>query len=181
MSIQRWYPDFNSLDVSAMITLIWVRFLNLPLHLSSHDSLETIGNCLGRFVKSGTERVSKGLATFAHICVELDLSKGLPDKIFIDWGGPKPHLQLLDFEYIAFQWRSCLQPGHLQEACPTAPVHMVKRRPHGWHEGKPHRIKSTSQPRGNFSVSSQPHPPSRIHYPHEEVSPLGAPKKYIVL
>lgn len=118
LSIQRWYPDFNPLDVSAMITLIWVRFLNLPLHLSSHDSLETIGNCLGRFVKSGTERVSKGLATFAHICVELDLSKGLPDKIFIDWGGQKPHLQLLDFEYIAFQ--TTRSPSGGMPYCPSS-------------------------------------------------------------
>lgn len=85
--MQRWFLDFDPLSIG----LVWVRIPNLPLHLWSSDSLNSIRNSLGRkFIKNDTERISKGLATFAQICVELELSKGFPDKISINLGGFNP-------------------------------------------------------------------------------------------
>lgn len=66
-----------------MTSLVWVRLPNLPLQFWYPESFATIGDSLGKFIKEDTDRTSKGLATFARICVELDLSKGLPDKINI--------------------------------------------------------------------------------------------------
>ena len=60
---------------------VWVRLPNFPLPFWHHLVLEDIGNLLGTFVKCDSERKEQGLFTYARICVEIDLSKGLPDKI----------------------------------------------------------------------------------------------------
>lgn len=130
--MQRWFLDFYPLSALAMITLVWLRILNLSLHLWSSDSLTSIGNSLGKFIKNHLERISKGLATFSHIYIELDLSKGFPDKIYIEWGGPKPQLHLIDYEHTTFRCRSYQQPRHLQAACPTALLPSGKRWSRGW-------------------------------------------------
>jgi hypothetical protein len=46
---------------------------------------------LGRFIKANTDQISKGFITFARICVEIDLSQGLPNKILIDWTKGDPY------------------------------------------------------------------------------------------
>lgn len=80
---------------------VWVRLPNLPLPYWHHIVLEDIGNLLGRFIKSDNERHDKGLFTYARICVEIDLNKGLPERIQLKhesliW------TQGLDYENTAF-------------------------------------------------------------------------------
>eukprot|EP00253_Pinus_taeda_P031199 PITA_31199 len=59
---------------------VWVRLYSLPLDYWQLESLSTIGNKLGRFVKA-SEATKKGKYTsFARICVEMDLSGALPDE-----------------------------------------------------------------------------------------------------
>ena len=48
---------------------------------SYHLVLEDIGNLLGKYIKSDNDRKEQGLFTYARICVEIDLSKGLPDRL----------------------------------------------------------------------------------------------------
>lgn len=114
LSMRKWYPEFNPLTTTAMTTPVWVRLPNLPLQFWYHESFVTIGDSLGKFIKEDTNRLSKGLATFARICVELDLSKGLSDKINITWCMNFFWEQPLDYENTAFRCRSRQQPGHLQ-------------------------------------------------------------------
>jgi hypothetical protein len=122
LSMQRWFPDFNPLTMTAMTTPVWVRLPNLPLHFYSPSFLPTLGNALGRFIKIDTDRITKGFITFARICVEIDLSQGLPDRILIDWDEGDPFTQMVDYENTAFRCRSCQQTGHLQATCPLSPT-----------------------------------------------------------
>lgn len=119
--MQKWFPTFNPLTLKAMNTPIWVRLPNLPLHFYTPDFLSLISNTLGRFIKTDTDRISKGFFTYARICVKIDLSQGLPDKIFFKRAGKDPYLQLIDYENTAFRCRSCQQKGHLQDSCPVFP------------------------------------------------------------
>lgn len=92
---------------------VWVRLPNLPLPFWHHQVLEDIGNLLGRFIKSDSERKEQGLFTYARICLEIYLSKGLPDRLQLKhesfyW------IQSLDYENIAFRCRLCHLIGHLE-------------------------------------------------------------------
>jgi hypothetical protein len=143
LSMQRWFPDFNPLTMTAMTTPVWVRLPNLPLHFYSSSFLPTLGNALGRFIKIDTDRIAKGFVTFARICVEIDLSQGLPDRILIDWGDGDPFIQMVDYENTAFRCRSCQQTGHLQATCPLSPTPPstsgARKRANGWQGPKSHK------------------------------------------
>jgi hypothetical protein len=140
LSMQKWFPDFNPLTMIAMTTPVWVRLPNLPLHFYTPYFLPTLGNALGRFIKLDTDQISKGFITFACICVEIDLSQGLPDRILIDWTEDEPYTQLVDYENTAFRCRSCQQTGHLQATCPlsSAPFSSprARKRANGWQDPK---------------------------------------------
>lgn len=62
----------------------------------------------------GVERIIH----FGRICVEIDISKGLPDQINLKVGNFH-WTQPLDYENTAFRCRHCHQMGHLQNACAT--------------------------------------------------------------
>ena len=96
---------------------VWVRLPNLPLPFWHHLVLEDIGNLLGRYIKSDSDRKEQGLFTYARICVEIDLNKGLPDRLQLkhesfNW------IQRLDYENTTFRCIFYHLTGHLQDTCP---------------------------------------------------------------
>lgn len=93
--------------MKTIAIVVWVRLQNIPLHLWTLKFLATISNLLGRFITIDIGRISKGLITFARIYVEMDLSAGLPDILFIDWTDDEPYTQLIDYENTAFRCKSC--------------------------------------------------------------------------
>jgi len=117
--ITPWFPEFDANTMVVTKMPVWVRLPNLPLPYWHHEVLEDIGNLLGSFIKSDKERQDKGLFTYARICVEIDLSKGLPDRMHLKH---ESHiwLQRLDYENTAFRCRYCQLTGHLQDTCPFA-------------------------------------------------------------
>lgn len=67
------------------------------------------------------------MATYVRICIEVDLSEGLPEKITLNWNS-KSWVQLLDYENTSFRCKTCLKIGHLQGSCPIAQP-LKKRKP----------------------------------------------------
>lgn len=95
-----------------------MRLPNLPLHCWSYQSLQKIGNGLGRFIDKADH---KGQYTCARICVEVDLEAGLPEAIKLkvgEWW----HYQKLDYEQLPFKCRTCHEHGHFQRNFPKAPT-----------------------------------------------------------
>jgi len=121
--------------------LVSVRLHNLPLHFWHHKVLIAIGNTLGKFLKIDEGRLTKGIFTFARICVEVDLSQGLPQSIILNFNNTQ-WIQSLDYENTTFRCRGCLQIGHLLSACPQARNipnrnKQQQRRPKGWQHLEP--------------------------------------------
>ena len=80
---------------------VWVRLHNLSLHFWHNNVLIAIGNVLGKFLKTDEDRISRGILTFAKICVEVDLSEGLPENINLNFNNTQL-TQPLDYENAAF-------------------------------------------------------------------------------
>lgn len=80
---------------------VWVRIYFLPLDYWKTESLATIGNKLGCYVKA-SEATRRGKYTsFARICVEMDLLGALSDEVILEvldeeW------VQVVDYEHIPF-------------------------------------------------------------------------------
>jgi len=117
--ITPWFPEFDANNMVVTKMPVWVRLPNLPLPYWHHLVLEDIGNLLGRFIKTDKDRQDKGLFTYARVCVEIDLSKGLPDRLHLKHES-HTWLQRLDYENTAFRCRFCQLTGHLQDTCPLA-------------------------------------------------------------
>ena len=82
--ITPWTADFDPVHASVTITPVWVRLLNLPIHFWSIEALKEIGNALGKFVAVDCDRLQKGMATYVSICIEVDLSEGMLEKITLN-------------------------------------------------------------------------------------------------
>lgn len=78
------------------------------------------------------------------------MSKGLPDQINLKIGDFH-WTRALDYENTAFRCRNCHHTGHLQNSCPTMPIHKKKANPKqkskSW---KPH----TPAPMDDFDFST---------------------------
>lgn len=103
-----WFAEFDPNTMKISTTPVWVRLHNLPLHFWHPTVLYAIGNSLGKFLKVDEDRYSRGIYTFARICVEVDLSQGLPDQISLNYNNTE-WLQPLHYENTAFRCRSCRQ------------------------------------------------------------------------
>ena len=102
--------------MKASATPIWVRLPNIPLHFWMLHFLSTIGNSLGHFIRIDGDSISRGLVTFSHIFLEMDISVGLLKKILIDWTDDELYIQLLNYQNTTFRGRSCQELGHLWES-----------------------------------------------------------------
>ena len=86
---------------------------HLPLHCWNSESLEAIGNNLGKYIDKAIKRDQY---TSARICVEVDLEVGLPEAINLKvayWS----HVQELDYEKFPFKCIFCHGYGHFARSC----------------------------------------------------------------
>lgn len=74
---------------------------------------------IGNYIKTDTKCREERVYTFSRICVEVDLSKGLPECIPLTHKQQK-WTQHFDYENTAFRCRICRNTGHLQNTCPEA-------------------------------------------------------------
>ncbi len=107
-----WHKDFNPLTKSLNTFPVWVRLLNLPLHLWVDSILEEVGSSLGAFCYIDKASSNVFHTTYAHILVEIDVSKGLPDIVSMA-SSLRSWDILLDYEGIPFYCRKCHKTGHL--------------------------------------------------------------------
>lgn len=95
-----WFPDYDSSTTVITNLPIWVRPPNLSTHLWHFSVFLGIGDTLGRYLATDTSRREKGLYTYGRLCVEIDISKGLPDQINLKIGDFH-WTQTLDYESTA--------------------------------------------------------------------------------
>ena len=110
-----WSLGFNP-EAEITAAPVWVRLPNLPLHLWGKSTLIDIGNKLGCYLD--TAEPKGGQYRCAHICIEVNLEKGLPVALKLtlgDWS----HIQELDYDQIPFKCNFCHVYGHFAKSCPS--------------------------------------------------------------
>ena len=120
-----WYKDYDLSTKSFNKVLLWVRLLNLPLHLWLYSVMEAVGEALGDFLMVDIASSNVHQMTYAHILMETDVSKGLPKMIKL--ASPKGSwIQLLDYEGIPFKCKKCYKTSHLTARCSSEKVRSRK-------------------------------------------------------
>lgn len=89
MRIFRWFLDFRA-DVESPIVPIWIGLPDLPLFLFDKKILFSIGKILGSPLKIDMLTAEISRPSLAKICVEVDLTKKLPSRIWLECGDSIP-------------------------------------------------------------------------------------------
>ena len=76
MYINKWTPNFSPENDIPYAVPVWVCLPFLPLHYWNDETIKNIGNALERFIDQVEPR--NRLQSYARLCVEVDLEKGLP-------------------------------------------------------------------------------------------------------
>ena len=98
--LNKWSPDFDPTQDVLSEVPVRIRIPHLPFHCWSSESLEAIGNNLGKYIDKA-ER--KDQFSCARIRVEVDLDTGLLEVINLTVSDCS-HIQDLDYEQIPFKF-----------------------------------------------------------------------------
>ncbi|CAI0430402.1 unnamed protein product, partial [Linum tenue] len=91
----------------------WIQLPELPVHFYHREILFSLGNLIGRTIKLDYHTEHRQRGKFARIAVELDMTKPLPTRIWLDdfW-------QVILYENLPTICYECGRIGHQEEACP---------------------------------------------------------------
>ncbi|CAL1354772.1 unnamed protein product [Linum trigynum] len=116
--VHQWSPTFRTSDKPHRSVVAWVQLPELPVHFYHREILFALGNLIGRTIKLDyhTEKLERG--KFARIAIELDMTKPLPTKIWLDnfW-------QQVMYENLPTICYECGQIGHQEDSCPKINQH----------------------------------------------------------
>ena len=156
MYLNKWDLSFNPEKYIPKEVPVWVKLPHLPLHCWNDEDFRTIGNTLGKYVDKSEPKAP--MFSYARICVEVDLEKGLPKAIMLSIDGWN-HLQTVDYEQIPFKCKFCHEYDHFAKSCPKKPKKTITDSlpSEGWNvangkkEAKPSKqqIPSSKSPPGN--------------------------------
>src|SRR3954469_21867824 len=82
MRVFRWTPDFRS-DVESPLAPVWVGFPNLPIYMFNKVCLFSIGRLLGTPITLDIAIAEFKRPSMAKICVQVDLLKDLPKRVWL--------------------------------------------------------------------------------------------------
>ncbi|CAN1323619.1 hypothetical protein LINPERPRIM_LOCUS32790, partial [Linum perenne] len=112
-AVSRWTPDFNDEEPIKSV-LTWVRLPKLPIHYFNRLAVTQIGNYIGKTVRLDLITSQGARARYAHMCVEVDLSKPLLGKYMID-----DKTFYVEYESLEDICYTCGYYGHKLDTCPT--------------------------------------------------------------
>jgi len=78
-----WMINFVPEHETITSIPVWIRLYSLPLDYWLPESLKTIGNKMGHFLKISEATLKGKYTSFARICVEMDLSGALLEEIIL--------------------------------------------------------------------------------------------------
>jgi hypothetical protein len=117
--VKPWHAGFNPSEELPNRVPVWVRLPRFPIECCREDVLHMLASMLGKPVGPSTQTLGKKVMTFARICVEIDLSRPIPDAVEM-CAGSHSWMQQLDYETLPFRCRLCHEYGHLLRRCPKA-------------------------------------------------------------
>lgn len=97
LRIFRWTADFRP-EVESPIVLVFVSLPNLPIFLFDKTPLFSIGRLIGSLLTIDMATANIKRPSLAKICVEIDLLKSLPSRVWLECGDVIPGFWL-EIEY----------------------------------------------------------------------------------
>ncbi|CAN1822969.1 hypothetical protein LINPERHAP1_LOCUS30174 [Linum perenne] len=111
---EEWRPNFEPGHSIVNKIRAWVRLPSLPVEYFDPAILEVIENKTGKTIRLDTMTMSGTRGNFAHICVEIDLSKPLLSKYRL-----KRRVRRIEYEGLHLICFQCGLYGHGVDNCPT--------------------------------------------------------------
>ncbi|CAI0381637.1 unnamed protein product [Linum tenue] len=93
--------------------IVWVQLPALKVHFYHKEVLTMLGNLIGRTIRLDYHTLNLERAKFARIAVEVDLSKHLVPRIWLD-----DALQKVEYENLPTVCFECGKIGHTNMTCP---------------------------------------------------------------
>lgn len=115
LTVRKWHNDYRADKATAIPTPVWMSFPLLPLEYYDEDIIMEIAGSLGKPIRVDNKTEASIRASFARVCVEIDLSQPLEPSVAIgkyDYSIEYEHIHLICF--------SCGRVGHRKENCSSS-------------------------------------------------------------
>ena len=112
LAIKPWEPHFKAFEASFTSVAVWIRFPELPIEFYEPSVLRELGSAIGPVLRIDSYTASGSRASYARLCVQIDLSKPLTNMIIV--GRLR---QKVLYEGISLLCFCCGRLGHKQENC----------------------------------------------------------------
>ncbi|KDP31715.1 hypothetical protein JCGZ_14928 [Jatropha curcas] len=116
MRVSKWTRNFRP-NTDCSIVPVWILFEGLPIHLFDKAALFPIANLIGKPLKVDATTSTLSRRSVARVCVELDLSKDLHNRVWID-NGDLGFFQPVSYESLPLFCPKCCRFGHKIQSCP---------------------------------------------------------------
>ncbi|CAL1402103.1 unnamed protein product [Linum trigynum] len=93
--------------------IVWVQLPALKVHFYHREILTSLGNLIGRTIKLDYHTINRQRRKFARLAVEIDMSKPLVPRIFLD-----DQWQKVVYENLPTACFECGKVGHKSDDCP---------------------------------------------------------------
>ncbi|KAL9681629.1 hypothetical protein QQ045_013415 [Rhodiola kirilowii] len=107
----RWSPDYNPKKESTTVTK-WVRFPGLPMEMFDRAILRSIVSSFAFFLDCDDRTKEMDSLNFARACVELDVTKVVPNSVWINLPGSNGFFQEIVIEGGLKYCSKCKLHGH---------------------------------------------------------------------
>jgi hypothetical protein len=117
LAVAQWSPAFASPTAQVEKTLVWIRFPGLNLLFYDESFLLALASTIGTPVKVNTNTLNVERGRFARICVEIDLTKPVVGKVWING-----HWYKVQYEGLHIICAACGCYGHVTRNCTKTPA-----------------------------------------------------------
>jgi hypothetical protein len=117
LAVAQWSPEFAAPTTQVEKTLVWIRFPGLNLLFYDESFLLALASTVGTPIKVDTNTLNVERGRFARICVEIDLTKPVVGKVWING-----HWYKVQYEGLHMICSACGCYGHITRNCTKAPT-----------------------------------------------------------